>query len=117
MKKIILTSALFVAFINVSFAVNPPKVEYDTPVTLQGEIKKENGYPMLYLPKPISTVLGADSDGMYNPVERVQKIQIVWTKDKLPTGCVTVKGELFGAHTNHHKTDVLIELTSYQKCK
>ncbi|MBV6540733.1 DUF4431 domain-containing protein [Ursidibacter maritimus] len=117
MKKLLVSLFLLGSFSTVSFAMNPSKVEYDTPVTLQGTIQKENGYPMLLLTKPISTVLGADSDGTYNPVERAQKIQIVWTKEKLPLGCVEVKGQLFGAHTAHHKTDVLIELESYKKCK
>lgn len=117
MKKLLIPIFLLSSFNTSAFAVNPNKVEYDTPVTLQGIIQKENGYPMLVLPKPISTVLGSDSDGMYQPVDKVQKIQIVWTKEKLPVGCVEVQGELFGAHTVHHKTDVLIELKTYKRCK
>lgn len=120
MKKSVISLILCSSFIAPSFAStfsNPKKVEYDTLVTLQGTIKKENGYPMLYLPSPISTVLGSDDEGLYQPVDKAQKIQIVWAKEKLPTGCVQAKGQLFGAHTMHHKTDVLIELQSYKKCK
>ena len=116
MKKSLIALSILTST-SIAMASSIVKVEYDKPVTLQGNIKKENGYPMLYLSKPISTVLGSDSDGMYNPVDNVNKIQIVWTKEKLPTGCVTVKGELFGAHTAHHQTDVLIDLKSYSKCK
>lgn len=115
--KRLLASLVILTMSNLSMAAGLDKVEYDKPVTLKGNIQKENGYPMLYLSKPISTVLGEDSDGMYDAVDNVTKIQIVWFKEKLPTGCVIVKGELFGAHTMHHKTDVLIDLKSYSKCK
>ncbi|MDO9837443.1 DUF4431 domain-containing protein [Glaesserella parasuis] len=105
------------SFSPIILAKNPVSVEYDTKVILEGTVKKESGYPMLYLPSPITAVANPESEGLYSTVKGAQKLQIVWLGDKLPTGCIIASGVLFGAHTIHHKTDVLIELESFKKCK
>ncbi|MGR3808212.1 DUF4431 domain-containing protein [Pasteurella testudinis] len=119
MKKatiaIILSTALF-GLSSVAQAENPIQVDYSTPLTLEGNIKKENGYPMLYLDAPgINVRKGGDS--YYSDIDGVRKLQIVWSGEKLPVGCVFAEGTLFGAETAHHKTDVLIELNAYKLCK
>ncbi|MDH3001330.1 hypothetical protein A1D23_12460 [Chelonobacter oris] len=119
MKKI---STLFIALsvfgfsINAAMAENPSTVNYDTPVPLEGTVKKENGYPMLYLPSPI-TAVAKPEDVLYSTYSGAKKLQIVWSGKKLPIGCIKANGQLFGAHTAHHKTDVLLELSSYEPCK
>ncbi|MFP4731366.1 hypothetical protein [Pasteurella multocida] len=113
--KVLLAVSLLISASCVS-AANPSSVNYDTSVTLEGTLKVEKGYPMLYLPAPITAVAGADSDGLYDTFKGAKKLQVVWVGNKLPTGCILATGSLFGAHTVDHKTDVLIQLASYKPC-
>lgn len=113
--KVLLAVSLLISA-NYALAANPSSVNYDTSVTLEGTLKVEKGYPMLYLPAPITAVAGANSDGLYDTFNGAKKLQVVWLGNKLPTGCILATGSLFGAHTVDHKTDVLIQLKSYKSC-
>ncbi|MGV6989239.1 DUF4431 domain-containing protein [Testudinibacter sp. P80/BLE/0925] len=116
MKKItVVFATLLCGFSVFSLADNPTQVNYSTPLTLQGNIKKENGYPMLHLAAPGINLRGGE-ESFYPNIDGVRKLQIVWSGKKLPVGCVFAEGTLFGAETAHHKTDVLIELKTYKPC-
>jgi len=114
--KVLLTAVSLLVSAGYVSAANPSSVNYDTPVTLEGTLKVEKGYPMLYLPAPITAVARAGSDGIYATFNGAKKLQVVWVGEKLPAGCMLATGSLFGAHTAAHKTDVLIQLESYKPC-
>lgn len=114
--KVLLTAVSLLVSASYVSAANPSSVDYDTPITLEGTLKVEKGYPMLYLPAPITAVAGANSDGLYDTFSGAKKLQVVWVGEKLPIGCMLATGSLFGAHTVDHKTDVLIQLKSYKSC-
>ncbi|MDP8185342.1 hypothetical protein [Phocoenobacter skyensis] len=102
---------------NVGFTKNPTAINYNTDVTLKGYITKTAGYPTLNLKEGITAIATPDNV-LYGTEKNVKRMQIAWSKGtKLPTGCVIATGQLYGAHTAHHKTSTLIDLKSYKKCK
>ncbi|KGQ41231.1 DUF4431 domain-containing protein [Gallibacterium anatis] len=120
MKKVLFTM-LGISLLGLSYTAQAKTYVYDKDdVALQGIIKIEKNYPYLYLKQGID-VVPAPNDDLYNPARNVKRMQVVNVNagpgDKTPTGCQIVKGSLFGAHTAHHKTPVLVWAKSFEKCK
>ncbi|AEC16362.1 hypothetical protein P375_05770 [Gallibacterium genomosp. 2] len=116
MNKILVT-ALSISLLGLSGFAQAKTYDYNTPIELKGVIKLENDYPMLYLKQGIDV----NKKDFYDSAKNVKKMQVVNINrkpgEKTPTGCQIVTGTLFGWETAHHKTPVLIQAESFEKCK
>ncbi|MDA3977685.1 DUF4431 domain-containing protein [Gallibacterium sp. AGMB14963] len=121
MKKTLFT-ILGISLLGLTYSAQAAKpYVYDVDkITLKGIIKIENDYAYMYLDKSIDVIPQAGDD-LYKPAKNVKRMQVVNVNrkpgEKTPTGCQIVKGSLFGAHTAHHKTPVLVWAESFEKCK
>ena len=73
-------------------------------------------YWILHLGSPVCTTAGADSDAESSVTDLqlilTQKQYALYRKFVGRKGRVTIKGKLMHAHTGHHHTPVLMEVTS-----
>lgn len=76
--KVLLTAVSLLVSASYVSAANPSSVNYDTSVTLEGTLKIEKGYPMLYLSASITAVAGADSDGLYDTFNGAKPSSLGW---------------------------------------
>lgn len=122
MRKSFLLLSILGITSNGIYAINQAEYTYYTDVQLQGtkkSVKYENDYfPVLFLAKGIKVIDPEFDSAEFNITEdNVKEIQIA-SHEKVPNGCVIIKGKLYHAGENPtHKTKVIIVAESIKLCK